>query len=195
MIGYLLQQTLSLRAHYTTNVWPIQFSNRPDVCWVGLDNIQTFLQVLGRISWYKSAHVYKHVLILTSCEAGDMSLRCFFFIWALTVRAEWRRLWEGVASPWRIIQFLLSCAFVALQVIRTFPKRFATVSVHRHECTWSSMDRDVVNGRAFLKIPSAFGQQSRVSDFALAYQWRLTQILRQAECLFPDWSDLLKSTV
>ena len=34
-----------VRAHTTlvTNVWPIQFSNRPDVCWVGLDNnIQTF---------------------------------------------------------------------------------------------------------------------------------------------------------
>ena len=47
-IGYLLWQTLSSRVHLqlkflnprtlATNVWPIQFSNRSDVCWVGLDN-------------------------------------------------------------------------------------------------------------------------------------------------------------
>ena len=37
VIGYLLQQTLSSRAHYTTNVWPIQFceSARRLLSWSG----------------------------------------------------------------------------------------------------------------------------------------------------------------
>ena len=49
VIGYLLQQTLTSRAHYTTFVWPIQFLNRSDVCWVGLDN-NILVNVLASLS-------------------------------------------------------------------------------------------------------------------------------------------------
>ena len=47
-----------------------------------------------------------------------------------------------------------------------------------------------------LYFPSSCAMSTKLfAAIALAYRWRVTQILQQAESLFQDWSDLLKSTV